>query len=361
MNIGLIHRNLNLCTGREFVGLCVLQALRLLSTKVVVISQEGIDKSRILRNFGLNIDLDGVITIPLWSDRIRTYFDFLVPILAKPICDVIVNVDSSDFLPWVDVTYVHYPQPMILDDKGKLQKLWRGCYAPYQLLERAIGLRSSGKLVLANSKFTQMAVRKRYFVDPTVIYPPVDISGVMNSELDVPKRDLVVTVSRFSPEKRLELIPLLASKVDAIFVVLGPISVRSSYNEMHRLIREYGVRDKVKLMTDASVCEKVSSLKKAKVYLHTMPSEHFGVSIVEAMAAGCIPVVHDSGGPREFVPRVWRYRDVEEAEQKIKEALFSWSPGLSKDMQAIAYGFRVERFQQEFLAHLNSYLASRFQ
>jgi glycosyltransferase involved in cell wall biosynthesis len=246
---------------------------------------------------------------------------------------------------------------MILDDKGRRQKFWLGCYAPYQLLERVLGFRSSGKLVLANSKFTQMAVRKRYFVDPTVVYPPVDISGIMNQDLDVPKQDLVVTASRFSPEKGLGLIPKLASKVNAIFIVMGPISVRSSYNEMHKSIREYGVRDKVRLMTSVSVQEKVSLLRRAKVYLHTMPSEHFGVSIVEAMAAGCIPIVHDSGGPREFVPSNWRYRDVEEAEQKIKEALSSWSPSLSKDMQAIAYGFRIERFQQEFLAHLNSYLS----
>ena len=28
-----------------------------------------------------------------------------------------------------------------------------------------------------------------------------------------------------------------------------------------------------------------------------MPQEHFGVAIVEAMASGCVPIVHRSGGP----------------------------------------------------------------
>jgi glycosyltransferase involved in cell wall biosynthesis len=28
-----------------------------------------------------------------------------------------------------------------------------------------------------------------------------------------------------------------------------------------------------------------------------MPFDHFGISVVEAMASGCVPVVHRSGGP----------------------------------------------------------------
>ncbi|MDQ6864922.1 MAG: glycosyltransferase [Thermoproteota archaeon] len=32
-----------------------------------------------------------------------------------------------------------------------------------------------------------------------------------------------------------------------------------------------------------------------------MPNEHFGIAVVEAMAAGCLPVVHASSGPMEIV------------------------------------------------------------
>ncbi|MCK4483161.1 glycosyltransferase, partial [Candidatus Bathyarchaeota archaeon] len=38
-------------------------------------------------------------------------------------------------------------------------------------------------------------------------------------------------------------------------------------------------------------------LLRAKVYLHIMPYDHFGISVVEGMASGCVPVVHRSGGP----------------------------------------------------------------
>jgi glycosyltransferase involved in cell wall biosynthesis len=45
-------------------------------------------------------------------------------------------------------------------------------------------------------------------------------------------------------------------------------------------------------------------LAKSKIYLHLMKGEHFGITVVEAMSAGCVPIVHDSGGPKEIVQDV---------------------------------------------------------
>jgi glycosyltransferase involved in cell wall biosynthesis len=48
--------------------------------------------------------------------------------------------------------------------------------------------------------------------------------------------------------------------------------------------------------------------------LHTMEDEHFGIAVAEMVRAGCIPLVHDSGGPVEIVGghRELRFRSVEE-------------------------------------------------
>ena len=69
-----------------------------------------------------------------------------------------------------------------------------------------------------------------------------------------------------------------------------------------------------------------AALRGAAFFLHTMRDEPFGMSTVEAIAAGCIPVVHDSGGQREVVPLDHlRFRTVEEA-VGIFEALLAQRP-----------------------------------
>ena len=39
-------------------------------------------------------------------------------------------------------------------------------------------------------------------------------------------------------------------------------------------------------------------LSRAMIGIHSMWNEHFGIGIVEYMAAGVIPVAHNSGGPK---------------------------------------------------------------
>lgn len=36
----------------------------------------------------------------------------------------------------------------------------------------------------------------------------------------------------------------------------------------------------------------------AKVAIHTMEKEHFGISVVELMSAGIITIAHNSAGPK---------------------------------------------------------------
>ena len=90
-------------------------------------------------------------------------------------------------------------------------------------------------------------------------------------------------------------------------------------------------------------------LQRSKVYLHTGSDEPFGVSIVEAMSSGCITVVPDSGGPKEFVPKEYRYKTIEEAAFLVSSSIFEWSPEKSKDFVRISKEFSEEKFSKEFL------------
>lgn len=367
MKAGILFWDINARgSGSVPVAVSIIECVRRLGLRAILLCGKKLDRIRLAKNFGVSIQLDGEVVLPVWFHvggalKYRTYFDFLLPILAKPICDIIVNPYTNDLLPWVDVTYINAPRPLLLEQKSRDQKFWGCYYKPYQVIEQKLGFRSN-KLVLANSYFTANAIRKQTGLNPIVIYPPVNVKEIItNSKSNFIKENMVLTISRFSPEKRLEQIPLIAREINARFVILGTVNNAASYYGVCKLVKKYGLEDKVAIIVNHPNNHRIKMelLRKAKVLFHTSLFEPFGISIVEGMAAGCIPVAHDSGGPREFVPESCRYKDIEEATQKIKEALDSWSPSVANHMKSISYRFRKERFEADFSKIFALYLKNR--
>lgn len=58
------------------------------------------------------------------------------------------------------------------------------------------------------------------------------------------------------------------------------------------------ISDNVIFVVDAPFTDLHGWLRKAQIGLHTMWNEHFGISVVEMMAAGLLTVAHNSGGPK---------------------------------------------------------------
>jgi glycosyltransferase involved in cell wall biosynthesis len=73
----------------------------------------------------------------------------------------------------------------------------------------------------------------------------------------------------------------------------------------------------ITLTPNASNEELLDAMSKSMVYLHTMIGEHFGVSIVEAMSAGLVPIVPAYGGCSEIVPTEYQYDTLQEAADYI--------------------------------------------
>jgi glycosyltransferase involved in cell wall biosynthesis len=119
-----------------------------------------------------------------------------------------------------------------------------------------------------------------------------------------------------------------------------------------------GLTDRVKFYPNAPAEQKVDLLKKAKLYLHTMEGEHFGISIVEAMALGCLPIVHDSGGMREFVPAQYRYTSIEQAAKKVSTEINGWTFNKAQEMNEIASQFSIQKFSEHFMEYFKAYYAN---
>lgn len=219
--------------------------------------------------------------------------------------DVVINTSGDLLLGSGDVVYVHYPFFLnytyyysalhgVYDIIGKAYSLLNTL--TYPLLSRKI------KLYIANSSYTALYLKK-LGVNPMVIHPPVNIDDLIASRpLDLGERErYVLTATRISPEKhphRVVELARLLRKLGLRIILAGALS---KYNKpYYESIVEYAGKMQVDDVIDFAINtprdKLVELYRNALLYVHITPKEHFGVSIVEAMATGTPVVIpRDSG------------------------------------------------------------------
>ena len=126
-----------------------------------------------------------------------------------------------------------------------------------------------------------------------------------------------------------------------------------------KLIKQLQVADRVKIITNLRRKELREMLLNSKIYLHPTINEHFGISIVEAMSSGCIPIVHDSGGPKEFVSKRFRFQNSDEAAEKVEKTLKEWTPKKATKISAYAEKFSESNFAKQFLDIFNNHFQKK--
>ena len=63
--------------------------------------------------------------------------------------------------------------------------------------------------------------------------------------------------------------------------------------------------------------ELINLFQDSRIYCHLMEGEHFGIAPMEALASGCVTLVHNSGGSGEFIPVEFRWNTSEDLKEKI--------------------------------------------
>ncbi len=71
------------------------------------------------------------------------------------------------------------------------------------------------------------------------------------------------------------------------------------------------------LKTNLPGPELLKLLQDSRIYVHLMEGEHFGIAPVEGLASGCVTMVHNSGGMKEFIPEEFRWENYDDLKEKI--------------------------------------------
>jgi glycosyltransferase involved in cell wall biosynthesis len=171
--------------------------------------------------------------------------------------------------------------------------------------------------VWANSRFSQEWINRYWQRKSSVLYPPVDTVRIRPG----PKKQQILSVGRFFAgqhnKKHGLMIRAFRAMVDAglsgweMHLVGGSMPGEASERYLARL-RELAKGYPISIQTDVDSLELVRFYAESAIYWHASgygeneerhPErfEHFGITTVEAMAAGCVPVVIGKGGQPEIV------------------------------------------------------------
>jgi len=214
----------------------------------------------------------------------------------------------------------------------------------YNLFAIAYGLCGKcASVAVCNSSWTQKHVRALWGGNPPVVFPPCDVDALLAAPTARPKSEskYVLSVGQFRPEKdhamqlrawaamkrhvagadgkksfsegeeareppekkkgkkeekKTETDPALNASLRVVGGCRGAADV-TRLSSLRSLAKALNVEDSVEFHVDVSFDKLRELLAGATAGLHTMVDEHFGICVVEYMAAGAIPVAHASAGP----------------------------------------------------------------
>ena len=373
MKVGIFHPALDYYGGAEVVAVIIVNTLANSGYEVELFVNKNINQEKTKKMVGEGIahSIEVVVkptffqprgTFHLYESAARTF-------MFKRKCDILIDTYSCYVFPWTDVCYMHFPylnnytfQPNFpYLKKAHLRDV---ITIPYAVLEKNLEDYNE-KLILTNSYFTAKVTKESLGADSKVLYPPIPSAFFRENDKSARiqknfRENLVVTIARFGQGKQVELVPKIASLTDKDihFVMIGLVHDRSVLDTVTRAVKKFGLENRMRILTDVSREELKAVLAKAKVYLHTTIMEHFGMSIAEAMAMGCLPIVHNSGGAKEFVPAEYRYEDPQEAAKKIETAVCEWSPEKMSKVVKIAERFSEANFSKRFMKLFSEYTKS---
>ena len=244
---------------------------------------------------------------PLWL--VRNLYLMRVARGRRGAYDLVVSANNEGDLGEPSVQYVHYPAAPYVRPEEDLR--WFSRPAIIRHLYHAgarhlFGWRRERMLravTLANSAYIAGIFEAQYGHRPTVCYPPAP--GQV-SELPWEEReDAFACIGRFHATKRLDqVIDILATvRTTHPQIALHIIGTGDAGDPIATFVRRRASAERgwLHLHEDLERPALLARVARCRFGIHAMPGEHYGMAVAEMVLAGCVPFVHQIGGPAEIV------------------------------------------------------------
>jgi glycosyltransferase involved in cell wall biosynthesis len=341
----VIHTSLNYRGGAEALAMTTIEALAELGFDIELTVIEKPHTEKLESSFG-NITASILKNVSV----IHTLKSFVTSKAQR--YDITINT-AGDILPYFNtgftkknaITYCHFPlatyriearDPVYIKFLKKMESHTSriGHYnenANLKLAKATYIKMVRNSTVITNSEYSRKAIRKIFDINSIVLSPPVNTDIFRNSVLfnsSGNRKNMILVISRLHPSKKVENSIILAkllkqNKIKVRTKIIGNLHpTELGYcTYLKNMVRKYNLENYVTIHTNISFTELVEFMKQCKLYLSQCPGEPFGISTVEAMSAGLIPIVPDIGGQTDYVPSKFHFHTFGEAVQIIHSAL----------------------------------------
>lgn len=276
-----------------------------------------------------------------YAAHIRKFFNQLDPDLVFSTQSSIYFLSGKPTFHFIydieDLELVHFATLARFSDKTPFWKIpYYGVLRKYRdIIEKPSPLRQ----FLALSRLALKQLQSYGYENSEFLPPPCP-----NSFKPGEKKKQVVQVTRVVPQKRLSDFKEIARRLPEYkFIIVGRESpIHPGYLE--RLLED---KPENLFYYETPINEARGLLEESTVYLYTSLEPGIGISLVQGVGAGCVPIVPSTGGGYEVVDEIgfgFSYSSLDEAVIAVKQAMRNgYSP---HDISWRAERFSPERFRQ---------------
>lgn len=355
MNIGIIHGFVGGGGGTEKTLHGILKALEQTDHNVTLytFSKPKINYKKI------NVKSFLPISIPFFGLYQRAMESKLISKAKNE--DILIQASGGLGIPSNPdqkiIVYAHADFSNELDNpSSKYKGVWSLYYKIYySMIKKFIENIGDSRLqIISNSKFVQNQIKSKFNKDSIVIYPPVELNEFHPEN----KEEKIVSVGRFSQEKNYDFNIDVMKKTNFEYSIVGNTKTKSNilyYNQLSSKLKDESIKN-IHLLKNIERKKLVKILNQSKAYFHSS-KETFGISVIEAISAGCIPIVPDNSAHKETVPFTelrYKENDQEQCKELLQKVLSDSFSHLLIPLKESMQKFSQNEFKRKFIENLEN-------
>ncbi|HPT65892.1 MAG TPA: glycosyltransferase family 4 protein [Candidatus Woesebacteria bacterium] len=227
--------------------------------------------------------------------------------------------------------------------------------------------------IICNSQFTAKFYQDQLPSKITVVYPPIDVEKFETSDN---KENIILSVGRFDNVLNAKKQDVLIDAFKALsekeniknwkLILAGGSLIDPDQNSYLKYLKEKSDNLSIEFIVNPNFEKLKEIYSKSKIYWHAAGfevneddhpenTEHFGMTVVESMAAGLVPVVISKGGIPEIIEDGidgYLWKTIDELVFKTKSLIESSSDLEKMSQKALVkcQNFSKANFEKEFLS-----------